>query len=312
MIRNHSYLEFLYLAFLASLSLVATQVFGEVASNLQPSVYTVQPGADVQYRLQNILIQAVPGDIIQLEAARYHFLRQIDIATDNITLRGQGPEQTVLSFKGQYSGNQGIKATGDNFIIEGLAVEDTAGNAIKVLGVQNVTFRNVRVEWKGEAKSSNGAYGIYPVQCHNVLIEYCSSYGASDAGIYVGQSRQVVVRHNRAERNVAGIEIENTVGADVYANTATNNTGGILVFDLPGLQLRAGRNVRVFQNKVVTNNLANFAAPGNTVAMVSSGTGIMVMAIDQVEIFENKIADNHTANLSIISYKTTGKKVKDK
>lgn len=55
--------------------------------------------------------------------------------------------------------------------------------------------------------------------------------GASDAGIYVRQSRDVIVRNSRAEFNVAGIEIENTVNADVYGNTATNNTGGI-----PGVQ----------------------------------------------------------------------------
>jgi len=33
--------------------------------------------------------------------------------------------------------------------------------------------------------------------------------------------------------NVAGIEIENCTDADVYENISTNNTGGVLVFDLP-------------------------------------------------------------------------------
>ena len=110
-------------------------------------------------------------------------------------------------------------------MIEDLTVEDTVGNAIKVLGAKDVTFRNVRVEWTGEAKSTNGAYGIYPVECQNVLIDSCISIGASDAGIYVGQCHDVIVRNCRAERNVAGIEIENTLRADVYDNIATNNFG---------------------------------------------------------------------------------------
>ena len=46
------------------------------------------------------------------------------------------------------------------------------------------------------------------------------SIGASDAGIYVGQSSQVVVRTSRAERNVAGFELENTKGAELYDNEA--------------------------------------------------------------------------------------------
>ena len=45
----------------------------------------------------------------------------------------------------------------------GFAVEDTAGNAIKVLGAKNVVFRDIRTEWTGPALPSNGAYGIYPV-----------------------------------------------------------------------------------------------------------------------------------------------------
>ena len=44
--------------------------------------------------------------------------------------------------------------------------------------------------------------GLYPVRTRNVLIEDSVAIGASDAGIYVGQSRDVVVRNNRAEYNV--------------------------------------------------------------------------------------------------------------
>lgn len=37
---------------------------------------------------------------------------------------------------------------------------------------------------------------------------------------------------------MAGIEIENSLNAEVYENEATENTGGILVFDLPDLILK--------------------------------------------------------------------------
>ncbi len=278
---------------------------------IAPGVYQVAPGEDLQYRLQSLLVQAVPGDVIEFAEGRYSLLRQIDIATDNITLRGKGSDKTILSFAGQLSGGQGIEATGDNFVLEGLAVEDTAGNAIKVLGARNVTFRDVRTEWTGKADARNGAYGLYPVQCINVLVDSCVAIGASDAGIYVGQSRGVVVRNCRAERNVAGIEIENTVDASVHDNVATNNAGGLLVFDLPGLQLKAGRNVRLYRNRVFDNNHPNFAAPGNIVAMVPSGTGVMIMATDQVEVFDNDVKGNQTTNVALVSYLVSEKKVND-
>ena len=86
------------------------------------------------------------------------------------------------------------------------------------------------------------------------MIDECVAIGASDAGVYVGQSEQIIVRNTRAEFNVAGIEIENSYDADVYNNIATNNTGGILIFDLPNLPKQGGKNVRVFQNKSFKDN----------------------------------------------------------
>ncbi len=295
--------------FVTTLMLSTSLAHAEEA--LKPRVYRLSPEPGLQYRLQEMLVQTVPGDVIEFSEGRFALTRQIDIATDNITIRGQGEGKTILSFKGQLSGGQGIEATGNNFVMERLAIEDTAGNAIKVVGSRNVTFRDVRVEWTGEPKSSNGAYGLYPVQCSNVLLENCQAYGASDAGVYVGQCRTVIVRGCRAERNVAGIEIENTVGADVYDNVSTNNAAGLLVFDLPGLQLKAGRNVRVHRNRVFANNHKNFAAKGNMVATVPSGTGMMVMATDHVEVFDNDIQDNQTTSIALVSYLASGKKLKD-
>ncbi len=292
--------------------LLSRTIWGQSAEEFKPRVYRLSPTTDLQYRLQELLIRAVPGDVIEFTAGHFELTRQIDIATDNITLRGEGAASTTLSFKGQLSGGQGIEATGNNFVIEHLAIEDTAGNAIKVLGARNVTFRDVRTEWTGETKASNGAYGIYPVQCSNVLIDACVAIGASDSGIYVGQSQRVEVRGCRAERNVAGIEIENTIDASVHDNVVTDNAGGLLVFDLPGLQQREGHNIRLFRNQAIDNNHKNFAAPGNIVAMVPSGTGVMVMATKQVEIFDNDIRGNQTANVALVSYLISGKKVSDK
>lgn len=278
----------------------------------EPSVHTVKPGPNAEFEIQGMLIGAVPGDVLQLEAGTYEFQQEIICNQDNITIRGRGYDKTILSFKKQNAGSKGIEATGDAFVIEDLAIEDTIGNAIKVLGANGVTFRGVRTEWTGGPKASNGAYGFYPVQCRNVLIDDCIAIGASDAGIYVGQSEDIVVRNSRAEYNVAGIEIENSINADVYDNVATNNTGGILVFDLPGLALSNGNHVRVYRNKVYENNHPNFAPPGNIVAGVPPGTGMTVMAMVDVEIFENEIRDNNTFNIAIYSYLMAERPINDK
>lgn len=268
---------------------------------------TIQPGPRAQKQLQTALIEAQPGDVVELAAGRYDFTATLSLDVAGVTLRGAGADRTILSFKElmQGTGGEGLLITANAFTLEDLAVEDARGDAVKITGADGVTLRRLRVEWTEGPKTTNGSYGLYPVLCNNVLIEGCTVRGASDAGIYVGQSRNIIVRGNRASQNVAGIEIENSISADVYDNELTENTSGLLIFTLPGLVEKQCRACRAFQNKIVSNNLDNFAPKGNIVAQVPAGTGLMVMASDDIEIFDNDLQTNQTVNLTVISYLVT-------
>lgn len=257
--------------------------------------------------LHERLLDAKPGDVIEIPAGKFSFDRSLTLRADGVTIRGAGMDKSVLSFKGQKAGAEGLLVNGDDFTIENLTIEDSKGDGLKISESKNVTIRKVKVQWTGGPSTKNGAYGLYPVLTKNVLIEDSVAIGASDAGIYVGQSDGVVVRRSRAESNVAGIEIENTVNADVYENVATKNTGGILVFNMPNLTQQGG-NIRVFNNKVFANNTENFGAKGTPVASVPAGSGMVVNANDDVEIFDNEISDNATANFIISSVYSTGYK----
>jgi len=261
--------------------------------------------SDYQKQLQTALIQAQPGDVIAIPAGVHSINRGLSLNVSGVTLRGQGMDKSILSFKNQLQGAEGLLVNASDFTIEDIAIEDTAGDGLKVNEGRNIIIRRVRAEWTNGPDEDNGAYGIYPVQVENLLLEESVAIGASDAGLYVGQSKNVVIRNNRAEYNVAGIEIENTINADVYGNTATDNTGGILVFNMPDLP-QPGHSTRVYRNTVVGNNTDNFGAQGTPVASVPAGSGIVINANDRVEIFDNDIADNDTANIIISSYFATG------
>ncbi|MGX5731006.1 parallel beta-helix domain-containing protein [Pseudoxanthomonas beigongshangi] len=263
--------------------------------------------ADFSQKLHERLLDAKPGDVIEIPAGTYHFDRSLTLRADGVTIRGAGMDKTVLSFKGQKAGAEGLLVNGDDFAIENLTIQDSKGDGLKISESENITIRGVKVEWTGGPSTKNGAYGLYPVLAKNVLIEDSVSIGASDAGIYVGQSDGVIVRRSRAEKNVAGIEIENTINADVHDNVATGNTGGILVFNMPGLKQQGG-NIRVFNNKVIANNHENFGAKGTPVASVPAGSGIVVNSNDDIEIFGNEIRDNATTNIIISSVYSTGYK----
>jgi len=275
----------------------------------------LQPGADLETRAQEALITAQPKTIIELPKGTYDFVGELSVSVDNIVLRGQGMEAatgTVLRFGSQTTGSQSILATGNNFIVEDLAVENSPGDAIKIEGSNGVTIRGVRVEWTNGPDKNNGAYGLYPVQTRNVLIEDSEVRGASDAGVYVGQSENIIVRRNYVYENVAGIEIENSKFADVYDNETTRNTGGILVFDLPSPPVQGGEATRVFNNKIYDNNTKNFAPEGNIVGTVPTGTGLMIMANDDIEAFGNTITGNQSDGAVVVSYYISGKDFSDK
>ena len=279
--------------FIASLFL-STSVFS--------AVQVIQPSENSYQDIQEALILAEPGDVVRLTAGTFYLRDSLSLDVNDVQVEGEGMNQTILDFSDQQSGAQGLSVTSDNVTLQDFSIQNAKGDAIKVKGVTNIKFLRVKTEWTNGPSSENGAYGLYPVESTNVLIDGCVAIGASDAGIYVGQSKNIIVRNSRAEYNVAGIEIENSYYADVFNNLATNNTGGILIFDLPGLPQQGGHHVRVFNNRSVGNNTDNFAPEGNIVGEVPRGTGIIVQANSDVEIFDNEIGDNDTVNIAVVTY----------
>ena len=260
------------------------------------------PSENSSEEIQEALIEMQPGDVLTLEPGEYFFEDGISLDVDDVIFEGSGINETILNFENQISGAQGLLVTSDGVTLRDFAVLDATGDAIKVIGADGINMVRLRTEWTGGQKETNGAYGFYPVESRDVLIDACVAIGASDAGIYVGQSRNIIVKNSIAQYNVAGIEIENSYYADVFDNLASHNTGGILVFDLPDLPQQGGHNVRVFRNKAINNDTDNFAPEGNIVGEVPRGTGIIIQANSDVEIFDNDIYGNGTVNLSIVTY----------
>ena len=273
-------------------------------------------------RIQDDLIAALAvartGDTFILPAGRYNFNSTIEfnglvdnVAVSNLTFRGAGKDKTIIDASGAAA--DGFLINNTNYLtFEDFGIYESNNNALKVTKSNGVIMRNMATVWETDYQASNGAYGLYPVETSNVLIEDCFVKGSADAGIYVGQSDKIVVRNNIAEKNVAGIEVENSTNADVYGNTARGNTGGILVFDLPIGNGKYGSGVRVFDNEITANNAPNFANTGTFaggVHIVPPGTGVIVLSTSDVEIYHNRIRDHQTISIAIASYILADEKV---
>lgn len=260
-------------------------------------------------------IDAKEGSTISIPEGFYDLNTQLVLDNVNkVTIKGAGMYKTVLSFKNQTTGGEGMKIAGNDVTMEDFTVMDAPGDDIKTQKCENLTFRRINTTWTTSDLAKSGTYGIYPVQCKNVLVEECEVSHSRDAGIYVGQSENIIVRNCYVHENVAGIEIENSDNAEVYKNRAINNTSGILVFNLPGLPKAAGSRTRVYDNLVKENNHDNFAQGvasenGNPITMIPPGTGMIIMAGNDVEIFNNQILNHKTASIGILNYQITELKV---
>ncbi len=267
--------------------------------------WTFEPGAATE-DVQEAMILMEHGDTISFAAGIFEFNSTLSIdSKDSIVVRGAGKDATTLSFANQQAGAEGLFVTNcDWFLIRDLTVADAVGDNIKLKDGDGITFLDMAAVYTGPVTEDNGAYALYPVTSRNVYIDNCYIRGASDAGIYVGQSEKVVVRNCFVEENVAGIEIENCIEADVYNNEAFNNTGGVLVFDLANLPIIPnGRQCRIYNNLIRENAHRNFA-PGGMVSQIPPGTGIMLLSSAEVEVFDNDIINNNIMGIGIISMVT--------
>jgi parallel beta-helix repeat protein len=282
---------------------------------------TLAPSKDDQTTVQSALDTKVKtGNTVCFSPGTYKFTNHVSLGgAAQVTFRGTGakPDDVLFDFTKQTAGSEGVLVTTDDFTIEKLWIKNTQGNGIKVQADRSI-FRGIKVSWEqsvgpGDAGRLSGAYAIYPTLCDHTLIENNEVSGASDAGIYAGQCKHVIARNNRAHDNVLGIEIENTIGAEVYGNDVHDNSTGMLLDLLQNLEKTTATDYLVYDNDVHDNNLPNFAEhnssqadAGNSalISIAPQGTGILVLAPSNVEIRNNKLRNNGGTAITIISQDT--------
>ncbi len=254
----------------------------------EPRTLTVKAGGSIQEAVD----AARPGDTIEVEPGLYHQGVLVDV--DRITLRGLVRDGRRAILDGEGFLTDAVIASGHGFTIEGFAIRNYTSNGITAHGATKVAFRDLVID-------RSGLYGVYPVECRDVLVEKVVVTGARDAAIYVGQSADIVVRQNEVHDNVTGIEIENSTNALVEDNHAHANTGGILVFLLPNNPSKVGHDTRLLRNRVIANNHPNFGDPNAIVSKVPPGAGIFIMAADCTEVAGNEIRDNASFGIAVVS-----------
>ena len=78
------------------------------AFNLFAKDVYIYPGPNAQERLQEALILIDEGDTLIIKSGYYEFEDGLSLDVDDVTLKGEGIDSTILDFKNQQSGAQGL------------------------------------------------------------------------------------------------------------------------------------------------------------------------------------------------------------
>lgn len=271
-----------------------------------------EPSEGWQKHIQKKLSEAKPGSTIELPEGVIELQGTLLVeGIDSLTIAGKGKNKTILSFKGQTEGEIGLLIKAKNITLKDFAVQDTKGDGVKAQSAIGIYAFNIKVGWTSGPNAENGAHGIFTESCDQVRLDSCEAFGASVAGIHVGQSQNVIIKACRAHDNVSGITVSNCYKVDIFECLTENNAGGICLMGLPDLAVKTGGQVRVYNNDMLNNNLPNFSASGNAGSIVPAGIGCFIMAYDEVEVMDNDISGNNTAQLAVASYQMTGSETKD-
>ncbi len=251
---------------------------------------------------REVLINTSEHSVINLPEGHFHFDRSLNLGMSNITIKGAGPGKTLLDFTHQKQGAQAMLIRGHRVVLEGFSIINPKGDGLVMRTVAHNRVSNVHVSWEKKGDSQNGGYGIYPVGSNDIVVERCKVSGASDAGIYIGQSYNGIVRNNSVQENVIGIHAENTTDVELYDNDIENNAVGLVVSAMPGHYRARTERVRVYNNRLINNNHNNFATEGNLAKKLPRGIGLFLLAADTTEVFDNTFEEHAVSHAVVASH----------
>ena len=232
------------------------------------------------------------------------------INKDGITLKGAGPETTVLEPPAQPRPFCPVLQIppigGENFGLNGICVADLdpqgkvlrTVNDVRVTGFTVRDFSGVGILFGGtnEARAdhnvaaNNKSYGITAFLSTRGLFEYNTSYGSGDAGFYVGNSPNAdfKIRYNTAFADLWGILVRDASRGSVRDNLLHDSCSG-LVFLNTGTTTgvhnwRASHNIVVHNDKFCSAEELPFSL---------TGVGILIGGGDHIVLRENRVLTNH-------------------
>jgi hypothetical protein len=265
-------------------------------------------------------IQVVEGESIQKAIDRASsgatvcvgpgtYRENLLIAKDGITLKGAGPDKTILEPPDEpvpvclvlFFPPVDYENNGLNGIC--VADVDPQGNVRRVVNDVRVTgftvqgfpgvgivFANTnRPRADHNVAANNEGYGITAFASTHGEFEYNTSYGSHDAGLYVGDSPEADFRiqYNTAFDDLWGILVRDSASGRVTDNLVQGSCAGLVFLNtgtISGVHhWRASHNIAAGNNEF---------CPADELPFTLTGVGILIAGGDHVVLRENRVRAN--------------------
>jgi parallel beta-helix repeat protein len=190
-------------------------------------------------------------------------------------------------------GESGLRVR--KFSIKGFTVRGFPGYGIFLACVDGFAIRN-------NTAVENRTYSIFPIRSSRGRVTRNRAAGTlTDACIYVGQSEDVVVDHNRASDCQIGFQLENTRNVRMRHNRATGNTAGLIVDVIAYHQTLVAADNSVTRNVFADNNRPN-SGPGSETEDLVPGIGVVIDGADRTVLSHNLVTKHQLSGLTLVNY----------
>jgi hypothetical protein len=289
------------------MGVVVAFVFNGIGRGAPDPACTVQVVAGQS--IQDAIDGAATGATVCVGPGTYR--ENLLINKDGITLKGEGPEKTVLEPPSQPRPFCPVLQIppigGENFGLNGICVADLdpQGNVLRTVNDVRVTgftvrdFSGVGILFGGTNRAradhnvaaSNKSYGITAFLSTHGNFEYNTSYGSGDAGFYVGNSPDAdfKIRYNTAFADLWGILVRDASTGSVTDNLLHDSCSG-LVFLNTGTSTGV-HNWRASHN-IVAHNDKFCPAEEEELPFSLTGVGILIAGGDHIVLRENRVRMN--------------------
>lgn len=248
---------------------------------------TIRPGPEAQVRLEQALATARPGDVVRLREGRYVLTRGLELTGSGVTVRGEGPDRTVLDFSGLECCSAGFMLTGSQQVLRDLSILNWSVHGVAGDRLQQASFINLQIS----SAAPGNLREALSIQGSEILIDRVILRAPAVTCLHVHGSTGAFVQRSRMEGCTFGASVVNSTQVNLSDNQFVRNSIGLQLTDAIERDGPTSSQLWLRRNLFDANNLPR---PSPNLLF---GLGLLIEGGAGITLTENTFAEHQSAHV---------------